>query len=103
MQEYVPTPEDSQQLEIAVSEHLFDNLLYLAHKKGLIDINEADNSTVLTVSLLTVPLFNSFTGYNNSSPCKVHITSLDPFPDMIIHQTKSAVNADLQTEILCKH
>ena len=75
MQVYTPTPNDTQQVEVAVSEHLFDNVLYLVHKKGLIDFEEADNETQLSVSLLIYSLGNNFDGYNASSPCKFRLQS----------------------------
>lgn len=86
MQVYTPTPNDTQQVEVAVSEHLFDNVLYLVHKKGLIDFEEADNETQLSVSLLIYSLGNNFDGFNASSPCKFRLQSLDPFPDVILHE-----------------
>jgi len=73
MQVYTPTPNDTQQVEVAVSEHLFDNVLYLVHKKGLIDFEESDNETQLSVSLLIYSLGNNFDGYNASSQCKFRL------------------------------
>lgn len=73
------------------------------HKYGLINVTEADNSTLITVSMLAYALANNFDGYNYSSPCKFSITSLDPFPSMILHVNNSEIHANLSTELLCKH
>jgi hypothetical protein len=72
-----------------ISEYLLDNVLFLTHKYGLIDMMQADNSTSLSVIMLKTAFGGNFTGYDSTAPCKFGIKSLDPFPDIIMLKNNS--------------
>ncbi|CDW77274.1 lipid-binding serum glycoprotein family protein [Stylonychia lemnae] len=89
-----------EQIQVTVTEYLIDNILFLVHKEGVVNLNVTNEA--LTVQLLSVGLGNKFEGYNQSSGCSLIITTLDPYPTVTLNKTQSEIKANLSAEIQCK-
>lgn len=81
--------DDGNQIEATLSEYFLDNLLFVVHKEGLINFTDTSNTSVINVGLLELAFFNSFKGYNTSSPCTFGIVSKDPSPTIKIDGANS--------------
>jgi len=82
---------------------MIDNILYEIHKNGLIVIVTGDLlNTTLTVGVISLAAGGTWTGFNSSAPCKMIISSLDPYPKLFIHPGVSNLAANLSVAIWCK-
>lgn len=80
------TPNETYELQAAISQNLIDNILYEIHKNGLFVIDTGDAlNTTLTVGVFSKNLGGNWQGFNESAPCKLIIASLDPYPKLSIH------------------
>lgn len=70
-------------IQMVLSQYFIDNFFYELHKNGLIVIDTGDllNTTLFVGSInSSAGLSGTFEGFNTSAPCKVVLTSMDPYP-----------------------
>ncbi len=81
-----------------------DNLLFQLHKNGLIVIDTGDMlNTSLTVSLAKLGAGGNWEGFDSNAPCKLVLTSLDPYPELMLHdKEKTAFTSNFSTALHCK-
>lgn len=69
-----------------MSQYFVDNFFYEAHKNDLIQIDSGDSlNETLSVGGVINAAGGTFSGFNTSAPCKINITSMDPYPQIQIH------------------
>lgn len=77
-------------IELAVSEYFIDDLLFELHKSGLIVIDlDKVLAGRLTVGLVDFGTGGNFDAFDKDAPCKIVLTSLDPYPRLEINPVNS--------------
>ena len=88
-----------------LSQYFIDNFFYELHKNGLIVIDSGDSlNTTLFVSTInsTAGLSGTFDGFNASAPCKVILSSMDPYPQFQLHKNISDFKSNMRIDLWCK-
>ena len=92
------TANETYEIQMALSQNMIDNILYEVHKNGPIVIDTGDLlNTTLTVGVISAAAGGTWTGFNSSAPCKLILTTLDPYPKLFMHPVLSHLEANIST------
>ena len=95
--------DSGYEIEAAISQYFIDNILYELHKNGLIDVDTGDLlGDLLNVGWVRTGTGGNWTGFDDDAPCKVILTSLDPYPQFIIHPDLSDFAGNFSMALYCK-
>lgn len=86
-----------------MSQWFIDNLLYELHKSGLIVLDSGSLlDSFLTVGWVKSGTGGNWAGFDSDAPCKVILTSLDPYPQFHLHEVDSDFTSNFSMALYCK-